>query len=293
MRRTAIQYTVAAAVLATLAHAPAMALDVDAGDYTALPPGTNLALVYYQHAQRDRLYSGGAPAPLDARLDSDVGIVRGVHFMDIGGYTVDPQFLLPFGQLKAKNGTAFLGESSGAGDLILAATVWLVNRKESNTYFGITPFLTLPTGQYDRNKALNLGEHRTRFTLQAGYITPLAPKLSLDLIGDVTVYGSNNDFGAASATLEQKATYSAQAHLRYHVSPVFDVRAGVFKTLTGETRVNGAGRGDRGNTTKFNIGATYFLRPTTQLLATYGRDTSVRDGFREESRVNLRLLEIF
>ncbi|MRV71755.1 transporter [Duganella sp. FT92W] len=292
MRRTVFQSMVAT-LLAALASTPAMALDVDAGDYTALPPGTNLALVYYQHAQRDRLYGKGAPVPIVAGLDSDVGILRGVHFMDIGGITVDPQFLLPFGRLKGKDGTAFLGDGSGAGDVILAATAWLVNRKDANTYFGITPFLTLPTGRYDRNKALNLGEHRTKFTLQAGYITPVAPSLSLDLIADVTVYGDNRDFGAASATLAQKASYGAQAHLRYHVSPTMDVRAGVFKTITGETRVNGVGRGDRGDTVKFNLGATYFVRPTTQLLATWGRDTSVRDGFKENSRVNLRLLEVF
>lgn len=291
MRRTVFQSMVAT-LLAALASTPAMALDVDAGDYTALPPGTNLALVYYQHAQRDRLYGKGTPVPIAARLDSDVGILRGVHFMDIGGITVDPQFLLPFGRLKGKDGTAFLGDGSGAGDVILAATAWLVNRKDANTYFGITPFLTLPTGRYDRNKALNLGEHRTKFTLQAGYITPVAPSLSLDLIADVTVYGDNRDFGAASATLAQKTSYGAQAHLRYRVSPTLDVRAGVFKTITGETRVNGVGRGDRGDTVKFNLGATYFVRPTTQLLATWGRDTSVRDGFKENSRVNLRLLEV-
>ncbi|ERK98906.1 hypothetical protein O999_02015 [Pseudomonas putida LF54] len=31
----------------------ALALDVDAGDYTALPKDTNLGLIYYQHAERN------------------------------------------------------------------------------------------------------------------------------------------------------------------------------------------------------------------------------------------------
>ncbi|OWW22390.1 transporter [Noviherbaspirillum denitrificans] len=283
----------AAALLAALASAPAAAIDVDAGDYTALPAGTNLALVYYQHAERDKLYSKGSKVPLNAGLDSDVGILRGVHFMDIGGYIVDPQFLLPFGKLKAKDGTSFLGDTGGTGDLLLAATVWLVNRKETNTYFGITPFLSLPTGQYDRSKALNLGENRTKFTLQAGYITSLTKSLSLDLVGDFTVYGRNREFGAAGATLEQKTSYQAQAHLRYHVNPAFDLRAGVSKAITGETSVNGVDQGDRGSTTKFNVGASYFVRPTTQVLATYGRDASVREGFKENNRLNLRLLQVF
>ncbi|SFU31822.1 transporter [Pseudoduganella namucuonensis] len=281
------------ATLAALAGGPAAAIDVDAGDYTALPVGSKLALVYYQRAERDKLYGKGARVPLDAGLDSDVGIARGVHFMDIGGYIVDPQFLLPFGRLKAKDGTGFLGDTGGTGDLMLAATVWLVNRKEGNTYFGVTPFLILPTGQYDRNRALNLGQNRARFTLQAGYITALTTSLSLDVVGDFTVYGRNTEFGAAGATLEQKTGYGAQAHLRYHVAPGFDLRGGVFRTITGETSVNGARQGDRGDTTKFNIGASYFVRPATQLLATYGRDVSVRDGFKEGNRLNLRLLQVY
>lgn len=285
--------TAALLVTAGLTCGPATAVDVDAGDYTALPPGTNLLLVYYQHAERDRLIRQGTRVPIDAGLDSDIGILRGVHFMNIGGYVVDPQFLLPFGKLKARAGTGFLGDTSGAGDLILAATVWLVNRKESNTYFGITPFLTVPTGQYDRNRALNVGENRTRFTLQAGYITPLTKSLTLDLIGDVTVYGRNTEYGPTGATLEQKVSSVAQAHLRYQVSPVFDIRASVFKTITGETTVDGVRQGDRGNTTKFNVGAAYFLQPTTQVLATYGRDGSVREGFKENNRLNLRLLQVF
>ena len=284
---------VAGAMLYSLASNPALAIDVDAGDYTALPDGTNLGLLYYQHAERNALYSKGSKIPIGAGLDSDVGILRGVHFMNVGGYIVDPQFLLPFGKLKAKNDTSFLGDTSGVSDLILAATVWLVNKPESGDYFGITPFLTLPTGQYDHNKALNLGENRTKFTLQAGHITSLTKKLSLDLVGDFTLYGRNNNFGVSGATLKQDPTFQGQIHLRYNVTPTFDLRAGLSKTFTGETSVNGADQDDRGSTSKFSLGAAYFLRPTTQILATYGRDISVRDGFKESNRVNVRLLQVF
>ncbi|KAA3654186.1 MAG: transporter [Proteobacteria bacterium] len=272
---------------------PAYAIDVDAGDYTALPEGTNLALVYYQNAERNKLFADGDKQSLDANLDSQVGILRYVHFTKLGGYTVDPQFLLPFGELKAGGDVSSLGEASGVGDLILAATVWLVNEPEQGTYFGITPFLYLPTGSYDKNDALNLGENRWKFALQAGYITSLTDTLKLDLIGDVTVFGDNTDFGAAGKTLEQDPQYQFQAHLRYQVSPVFDLRLGLSHTVGGETSVDGADQNDSTRTTKWSLGAGYFVTPTVQLLATYGQDVSVRNGFKENSRVNLRLLKLF
>ena len=191
------------------------------------------------------------------------------------------------------NSLAGLGEESGVGDLILATTLWLVNKPESRTYFGITPFLQLPTGDYDRNRALNLGENRWRLTLQGGYIMPLADKLLLDVIGDVTFYGKNDDYGPGSDKLTQKAQYQLQTHLRYNLTPTWDIRLGLSHVTGGETEINDVAQNNRQRTTKFTVGSAYFITPTLQLLANYGRDVAVENGFREENRLNLRLLTLF
>lgn len=284
---------VAALLAVAFASCPTPALDADAGDYTALPAGTNLALVYFQHATRDEFYVNGNKAPGRNRLDSDVGILRGVHFMDLGGYIVDPQFVLPFGKLKAKDDLSALGDTSGVGDLILGATLWLVNKPTTNTYFGVTPWLYAPTGSYDKNRALNLGENRWRYVLQAGFITGLTDKLLLDLIGDVTWFGRNDDFGPTGATLKQRAMYEFQAYLRYQLTPTWDVRMGALHYSGGETEVNGVMQNDRTRTTKFTIGSAVFVTPKIQLIANYGQDGSVRNGLRENNRLNLRFLTVF
>jgi hypothetical protein len=284
---------VLALAIAALFASNASAFDVDAGDYTALPAGTTLAAAYYQYASRDAIYANGNRLPGSNRLDSDVGILRGVHYMNVGGYIIDPQFLLPFGSLQGKDSLASLGQESGVGDLILATTLWLVNKPESSTYFGITPFLQLPTGDYDRNRALNLGENRWRLTLQGGYITPLADKLLLDVIGDVTFYGKNDDFGPGSARMTQKAQYQLQTHLRYNLTSAWDIRLGISHVAGGETEIGDVAQNNRQRTTKFTVGSGYFITPTLQLLANYGRDIAVENGFREENRLNLRLLTLF
>lgn len=287
--------SIASLTLATvlLSSSPVQAVDVDAGDYTALPSGTNLLMGYYQFSTRDALYSDGNKAPINAGLDSHVGILRGVHFTEIGGFVVDPQFLLPMGKLEGKNDTSSLGDTSGLGDLILAATVWLVNKPESNTYFGITPFIYAPTGSYDRKDALNLGENRWKYALQAGYITGLTPKISLDLVGDVTVYGENDKLGAGNATLKQDPSYQFQGFLRYHMNPQWDLRAGLSHTFGGETSIDGADQDDRMSYTKMTLGTAWSVIPGLQLMANYGRDLSVKNGFKEQHRVNLRVLKAF
>lgn len=283
----------AALISGVLSASCAAAFDVDAGDYTALPAGTTLAAVYYQHASRDALYAGGHRLAGDNRLDSEIGILRGVHYLKLGDYLIDPQFLLPFGSLEGKGSLSGLGRESGVGDLILASTLWLVNRPDSGTYFGLTPFLQLPTGDYDGKRALNLGENRWRLTLQGGFITPLAEKLLLDVIGDVTVYGKNDDFGPGGAKMTQKPLYQLQTHLRYQLTPSWDLRLGVSQLYGGETEVDNVARHDRQKTTKLTLGSGYFITPKLQVLANYGRDAAVDNGFREENRINLRLLTLF
>jgi len=47
------------------------------------------------------------------------------------------------------------------------------------------------------------------------------------------------------------------------------------------------------STTKVSFGGAVFVAPKTQLLATVGRDLHVRQGFKENARINLRLLQVF
>jgi len=64
-------------------------------------------------------------------------------------------------------------------DLTLAATTWLVNDDKTNTYLGITPFLFLPTGTYDKNQATELGRKPLEVHVQSGYQRGITDKLSI------------------------------------------------------------------------------------------------------------------
>jgi hypothetical protein len=275
---------------ATAAHA----IDVDAGDYTAFPDGTNLAMLYAQHADRNRLYANGQRVPGDNGLNSDIGVLRMIHFMKIGGFTVDPQFLLPFGRLEGRGQLGpVLGSRSGLSDLTLAATVWVIENPAAREYFGITPFLYAPTGTYDASRPLNLGENRWKYALQAAYTHGVGEKFTFDAVADVTAYGRNDKADAAGHDLTQQPTMQLQGFMRYAMSPAWDLRAGVSHVIDGQTKLAGVSRHDEAHVTKIQLGTAAFVRTKTQLLATWGRDLKVDNGFKESWRINLRLLQMF
>lgn len=287
----------AAAIMAVagLATPAARAIDLDAGDYTALPAGTTLGLLYAQHASRDKLYAHGRALPPEGRLVSDIGILRGVRFMELGGHVVNPQFLLPFGRLRGKGDFDGLGSNSGVGDLIVAAAVF-GSKPGDKTQYAVMPYVWLPTGQYDRNDPLSLGENRWKFALQGGYSTPLSEKVSFDLMGDVTFFGKNDDAddGAGGrTTLKQKPLLDVQAHLRWHLDAATDLRLQLAHSLGGETKLGSAWQDNRGAGTRMKLGVGHFFGQTTQLLVLFNRDLHVREGFKIDKGVQLRLLQVF
>lgn len=277
-----------------LSSASVSALDIDAGDYVPAPAGTNLALLYLQFASSDKLYADGNAVPGDNELETQIGIFRAVHFMELWGMTVDPQILIPFGDIEAKGDLAGpLGDTSGIGDPILAATFWVQEDHDSGQFTGITPYLIAPLGSYENDRPLNLGENRWQFILQAAHVRPLADNISLDLSGDVALYGENDELGAQNQSLKQDPSFQAQGFLRYHLSATSDLRLGISHSFGGETEIDGVNQDDRISRTKFNVGGSFFIGNSFQVLALWGQDIENENGFKESSRVNVRLLKVF
>ncbi|WP_111891280.1 transporter [Acinetobacter sp. MB5] len=278
------------AISVCLSFSQAFAVDLDAGDYEYAPSGTNLAMLYYQHASRDSLYGGSDKVSGNYDLTSDVGIARYVHYTDVAGIHIAPQILVPFGHVDAGKDISELGSSSGLGDIILANIFFLYHDASTHSSFGITPYLFLPTGEYSANKALNLGENRYKFNIQAAYTTRLLPKLAWDVSADMTFYGKNTD--ALGGDIKQDVGYQVQTNARYFLTDKVDLRAGVSYSNAGDVKQAGVTT-DAMKQTKFWVGTGINPTPTTQLIVAYGRDIKVENGFKEDSRINLRFLKAF
>lgn len=269
------------------------ALDVDPGDYTALDPGTKMGLLYLQHAERDGLYANGSKVQGHNVLDSNIGILRGVSYQNLGNTLTNLQVLLPFGQLKGRDDSSALGSQSGIGDPILAGAYWLYDNPSKGRSLAITQYLYLPLGEYHRGDPLNLGENRWKYVFQGGYIHGFNQQWFLDVTADVTVFGKNDDYTYEGLDMKQRPQYQAQSYLRYKATPKLELYVGASRLWGGETEVAGVMQSDQPDQKKFMVGASYFIAPKTQVLATCGQDFSVENGFKEENRLNFRLLHVF
>ncbi len=282
--------------LGLASHRPAQAAALDADDYSAgaLPAGTNLGLLYLQYSD-DEQYNVDGHKALGGDLEEYIGILRYAHFVKIGSVIADPQFLLPFGYANGTNSQSGLGHSSGIGDLILASTFWLYNDPSSGHYFGVTPFIYMPTGQYNPQRPLNLGSNRWTFDAQAAYVTPLFTKnLVMQVSADISFYTPNNDYSTSHQQLTQAPEGEFQEWFMYHVNPNFDLRGGLFQTFGGTQKVDGVSvANSHVNTFSFKAGFGWNFTPNWNLVGLYGRDVNTQNGFQNTNAIDFRIMRMF
>lgn len=273
----------------------AFAAEADPGDYVAAPPGTDLGLLYYQHSSADTYRDEhGNKVAGHSRFRSDIGIFRYVHFAELWGYTIDPQVVVPFGRIDdARLAGASIRGNSGVGDPQFTATLWLVSDPAQKRWFGISPFVVVPLGTYDKHEVFNLGENRWKGILQAGYVQGLGEHFSWDWIGDVTWYGRNNEGGDGSQTLKQQQSYQMINWLSYHIDGRSRVSAGYSTVHGGKQELDGVDTGSRTRVDQWRALYATQVGAASQFQVALAKDLNVRGGFERDYQLNFRIAHSF
>jgi hypothetical protein len=264
-----------ALIAALLASVPARAIDTDPLDFVAPPPGVDVAAIYYGNWSSARQYGKGSPAG-EANVHSNYGVLTYVHFFDVFGAVAGAKVVVPASHVDVTTPGGATSSGEGIGDPTLVFPVWLVNRPASRTYFAVIPRIQLPLGAYDKRR-ISPGGNRFTYALQPGFTTGLTEKLSLDVVGDVQVFGKNGDIAGGGST-SQKPLFSLQSHVTYDVGGGLGASVGGYQYWGGETSTRGVSNGDRVQTTTVIAGLNYWATKSTSLQFQYRTDVAVENG---------------
>ena len=123
-------------------------------DYIPAPPGTKAIAVYYTHTTDSDYYHDGSQTCCDFNFEGNVGLFRGIYFTELGDFTINPQILLPFGDLHL-DGASVGGDfsSTGLADPTIVSGIWLINKPEKKMWLAPALYVTAPLGEYDNDKA--------------------------------------------------------------------------------------------------------------------------------------------
>lgn len=271
----------------------ANALDIFPGDYTALPSGTTLGVLYFGHSGNSDLRVGNVPVP-DSKYDLFTSIPRVLHYSDIAGVPIAVQAFLPFGAFtRHRIGGANALTSDGVGDLTTGFTVFPLSGadKQGGTTVGLTAYVSAPTGNYSAIRPLNIGSGTWQFFPQLGVIHNLGNGFFVDLAADVTFFNEHREFGL---NYRQDESFQVQAYLRKNFTPTTFVAGGYSGRFGGKQYVSGIDTGLKTEVNSLRVFAGTFVTPTLQISAVGGLDISRPEGgFRNDYSVQIRLLNVF
>lgn len=237
--------------------------------YQPGPVGTKRVTFMPMH-QNSSFNIDGSPSEPAARVKADILAVQYTQIMDFTGRTAALFGLLPLAEISAELlDTPVKVEESGVGDVVVGGILSLVGApamtpKEFAAFkpgftAGVVGKLTLPTGSYDRDNALNIGTNRWAF--QLGGITSwylgeglTAGKVtSIEVTPSVTFYG-DNDSPPSGDRLKQKPMYSLGVNLTHDFNSQFWGSIDSLYTNGGEGETDG--QESDADTEKFLLGVS-------------------------------------
>ncbi len=271
----------------------AKAIDIIPGDYTVMPSGTTLGLMYFGYSGNSHLRVFDTNVP-NSNFDVATVIPRILYYSDIGGVPIAVQAFLPSGGFtQHKIGGAQAGMSNGIGDLTGGFTAFALSGadKPGGTNLGVTAYVSGPTGAYNATRPFNIGTGTWTFFPQVGLIQNFGNGFFLDLAADVTVYADHSELGS---NYRQNETYQFQGYLRKNFSPTTFVAAGYNGRFGGKQFIDGINTGLRTESNGVRLFAGMFVTPTVQVTAVGGFDVTRNEGgFRNDFTAQIRLLKVF
>jgi hypothetical protein len=278
-----------------LSVAPALAQGDGPRAYQVVPNGTNLISVWGL-GLRGNMTADSSTVVEGGDIDVDLLLVQGTHSFALDGKQSAAFVVLPYGEVSGKLDTRFSrieGSSSGMGDPILGVIVGLVgppplnlqefvNYRDPGFALGALAKVTLPLGQYDGDKFLNVGANRWALQLGAPmgwYIgkSYLDPALTtIELLPSIQFFGKNDDPRGANYTT-QDALIRIEAHITRNLHKAVWVSLDGQYVHGGETATDGMRNDDEQSA--FELGGTVNVSfsPKASIKMSYGEVVSRND----------------
>jgi len=217
--------------------------------YSSVPVGMNFLFLGYAYQHGQVLLDESFPLK-DVTITANTAILGYSRSLNVFGRSGMVQMVVPYGWL---SGSGTLNEDtrnrevSGLVDPAMKFSVNLFGAPalsmeqfknyRQDTIIGLSLLVSMPFGQYDSSRLVNIGTNRWSFKPELG-ISKALGRWTLESIAGVTFFTINNNFFGGQ-TLEQAPIYSFQGHL------IYNFQSGIWAALNatyytgGRTTVNG------------------------------------------------------
>lgn len=277
------------ALATALACAPASwAQEIEPRAYSNVPTDMNFLVLAYAHATGS--FAADPSLPLeDANLKTDGLLLGYARSIEVAGQSGKVDVVVPYVWLE---GTAQFGgvpqqrRVAGFGDprvriswnLLGAPALTLAEfaTYRQETIVGLSFQASLPLGQYDETRLVNLGANRWWFKPEVG-VSHATGDWTFEFAASATVFGDNDDY-LEGRIREQDPIYSVQGGVIYGFGRGKWIALHGNYYTGGRTRVDGVEGDDLQQNSLLRVTAAWPLNPRDSLKFFAGTGVSTRTG---------------
>jgi hypothetical protein len=265
----------------------ANAIDLQPGEIKAPIGSFYAAQISYLYVDKGDKYTHGVKTSDSSNINQIAMLLRLGHAFEINQTPAYIYAQSSFNRMENKDLPGSPNaNSNGIGDTTIAFALWPYANREKDEYFGVAGYVLLPTGDYDRNRAINSGLNIYQGAIQAGYQTRLSNNINWMTALDTVLSGDNNQY-LGNYKLEKDPLYNFQTGLQYVFNSTYSMSLGYFYTVGAESTLDGVDRGDITKIHRYQLTgqANYsFGRLTLQ----YGSEFANENGYIEDHRLVAR-----
>lgn len=280
---------IVAAGMIAVGQLQAAAQDLEPRAYSAAPVGTTFLVLGLSRS------SGGVftdpSLPFEDVQATLVGGTAGLgHTFDLFTRTALVVAAMPYARGKASGRIEEAAREAtrvGWADARLKLSVNLLGgramrpaefvKTPRSTILGVSLTTVPPTGQYHRDRLVNLGSNRWSFKPEAGVSVPIG-RWNLDAYGGVWLFGGNDQFYPGLARREQDPVVALQAHASYAVRQQLWVAFDATWYSGGTTSVDGIDKADLQRNSRIGATLSLPLGARQSLKASFSTGATTRVG---------------
>jgi hypothetical protein len=283
LNKLKLLYVITLAMMSNISFA----IDLQPGEIKA-PAGTfNAAQMSYVYVEKGDKYTHGSKTSSTSNIKQNAFLLRLSHAFEINQIPAIVYAASSINHLENRDvPNAANTNSNGIGDTTLVFALWPYVDRAKEEYLGLATYLTLPTGEYDKNSAVNIGSNVYQTAFQAGYQRKLIDNVNWMSALDVVLAGDNKQF-LGNNKLEKDPLYNFQTGLQYVFNPTYSASVGYFYTVGGESTVNSIDQGNINKIHRYQLtgqGIYNFGR----LMLQYGSEFANENSYIEDHRLIAR-----
>ncbi|MBB3105106.1 transporter [Azomonas macrocytogenes] len=284
----------------SLASLPLLTLADNARDWQNVPINLNMVFGYYNDINTNTTIN--TSLPIDGlSLNADLYLLRYAYSFDLAGRNSAIQIIQPYADVDASFDHArfFTGtrKNGGMGDTQIifahnffggpALTQEAFSSWQPGTFFSGAITLTVPNGDYDQDRVINIGANRWVVKPELAFGHPIGPTW-LEVNTWLSLYGDNDDY-LRDRKLEQRPIFAIEGHYSYTLNRALWVSLDATWSKGGETKIEGVNQHNEQENTLLGASLGFMLSPQFGGLVAYSDTVSKQSGSADVETWTFRL----